>query len=1183
MNRSLDYRCDYYSLGALLYELVSGEPPFPSDDPLACVSAHISETPRPPQAPGREVPPCLSDIILKLLSKGAEDRYQSGFGLIADLKEAQRRWAAGERQSHFQLATKDVPRYFSVSQKCYGREKEIRLLEEAFEKVFSSNEAQMVLVSGASGIGKSTLINEVHKPLLRRRGIFIKGKFNQFSRDTPYDAFISAFSSLADHFLTLPESQLTRVRERLLKTLGHNARIAVDLVPKLGLILGDLPELEDLGSIGNANRFRLALDAIVVAIVQKEYPLVIFIDDLQWADGGSLGLIQNIFERRQGTHLFFIGAYRDNEVDQLHPLTRCLQNLTETGLDIARVSLNPLSETDLGALIADSLYSSVAETRDICHEIMLKTHGNPFFVHEVLTQLYHAKAFNFSAKLGRWEWSIENIRSLGLSSNVIDFLLIKIKSLGHEVIPLLAHAACIGHEFDLKTLSELSGQGLQEVSSLLAAPCQEHILVYEGPSFLFQHASSEERSPDTYEGIKYRFVHDRVQQACHTLFSEEEIRKIKLRYGIYLLKHSNEEDVNKNLIVQITELYNGGLEYIEVAAERSHLVNLNLLAARKSAASLSYGSAVKFARFGLKLLEDIDEEGHSDTYQNLMLIAAEGEYSNQNAEAAEQLFEKLLSKGGDPYSLALIYEKKAALCGMTGQYEKACLSGLEALKVLNVNLPAKPHALHGIIETMRVLQLAAKLRKHKLLSKRILSPPVDDERHKLIISVLESIQYNAYQYDINLFTLVTAYATKIILKKGNTEGASNFYNTLALFTLIVTQNNMHSAEIAELGMKYGKTYEPNLRLAKALFGSTYALLHWSRDVKESTSLYVEVEELLIQCGEFTWLDSTRASRLFYFAHHAPHTQDLVKSTSEMEGVTKLKISQAAKPAYCFAQQFLQVMNGQVSSIVVFREEDGWQKETIDTAMQKNPTTSTASAYLVLQAQAFVIFNRYEEAVTSLKHCELNKIVGTISVAYYNFFLGLCASALHQKQVMRYYDSRRKLHSVLNKFRKWALDVPVNFKHFALILEAELQLFKGQYLKATALYDEAISTAEQYSYFWVAGLAADRCAEMYLELRQHRLAETYLKLAYGFYQTYGAMGKLQQLLVNHPNVFSKANQTHTSTALNKTFHGTIAHTHSQTYQHGDVLDVTAITRAAQAISGSIRIDELLSKLLAILRQ
>ncbi|HYX35059.1 MAG TPA: AAA family ATPase, partial [Oligoflexus sp.] len=339
MNRSLDYRCDYYSLGALLYELVAGEPPFPTDDPLACVSAHISETPRPPQAPGREVPPSLSDIILKLLSKGAEDRYQSGFGLIADLKEAQRRWAEGDRQSHFQLATKDVPRYFSVSQKCYGREKEIGLLEEAFEKVFSSKEAQMILVAGTSGIGKTTLINEVQKPLLRRRGLFIKGKFNQYNRDTPYEAFISAFSSLADHFLALPEAQLTRIREGLLRTLGHNARVAVDLIPRFGAVLGELPELDDLGSVGNANRFRLALDAIVSAIVQYEYPLVIFIDDLQWADGGSLGLIQNIFERREGAQLFLIGAYRDNEVDQLHPLTRCIQSLTDMGLDIARVGL----------------------------------------------------------------------------------------------------------------------------------------------------------------------------------------------------------------------------------------------------------------------------------------------------------------------------------------------------------------------------------------------------------------------------------------------------------------------------------------------------------------------------------------------------------------------------------------------------------------------------------------------------------------------------------------------------------------------------------------------------------------------------------------------------------------------------------------------------------------------------
>ncbi|HYX36623.1 MAG TPA: AAA family ATPase, partial [Oligoflexus sp.] len=931
----------------------------------------------------------------------------------------------------------------------------------------------MILVAGTSGIGKTTLINEVQKPLLRRRGLFIKGKFNQYNRDTPYEAFISAFSSLADHFLALPEAQLTRIREGLLKTLGHNARVAVDLIPRFGAVLGELPELEDLGSVSNANRFRLALDAIVSAIVQYEYPLVIFIDDLQWADGGSLGLIQNIFERRQGAQLFLIGAYRDNEVDHLHPLTRCLQSLTDMGLDIARASLNPLNENDLAGLIADSLHSSSAETKDICEEVMLKTHGNPFFVHEVLTQLYHAKAFNFSAQLGRWEWDIKNIRSLGLSSNVIDFLIIKIRNMGAEVIPLLAHAACIGHEFDLKTLCTLTGTGLQEASKILAGPCQEHILIYEGPSFLFQHASSEERPADTFDGIKYRFVHDRVQQACHALVPEAEIKKIKLQYGRHLLRNSSSEDVKKNLSVQIAELFNSGVDYIEGPSEQSLVVDLNLMAANKSAASLSYGSSVKFARLGLKLLEDIGG-GYSDTYRNLMLIAAEAEYSNQNADAAEQLFEELLSKGGDPYSLALIYEKKTALYGLTGEFDKACVSGIEALKHLGIRLPKNPHILLGIALSMKTLYMARRLRKNNRLTSQMLSPQVQDKNYRLIVLTLFSMQYNAFQSDMKFFTYVTAYALQLILKHGPSDGASNICSSLALMTLLVTNNYSHAQELAELSIEVAETHEPRIYLGKVLFANAYCLLHWSKDVRRSIAQLSTAEDLLSQAGEVTWLDTARAVRIFFIMHFAPYIQDIAKQAEDMRGVTKLKISQTAKPGYSITQQYLRTMQGLIPNIVTFRDGDETDREAIAGVVEKVPTVSTRTNYLILQAQSFVIFNEYETAYRLLKLCELDKILGSVAVAYHNFFLGLCTSALYQQGFANYGQAFLKLQTTLRKAKKWAEVVPVNFKHFALILEAELQLFKGQYLKATALYDEAISTAEQYSYFWVAGLAADRC-------------------------------------------------------------------------------------------------------------
>ncbi|MDQ3232534.1 MAG: hypothetical protein M3Q07_11985, partial [Pseudobdellovibrionaceae bacterium] len=642
---------------------------------------------------------------------------------------------------------------------------------------------------------------------------------------------------------------------------------------------------------------------------------------------------------------------------------------------------------------------------------MLKTHGNPFFVHEVLTQLYHVKAFNFSAQLGRWEWDIENIRLLGLSSNVIDFLIIKIKNMGAEVIPLLAHAACIGHEFDLKTLCALSGAGLQEASKILAAPCQEHILIYEGPSFVFQHSSNEDRPAYTFDGIRYRFVHDRVQQACHTLLPEAEIKKIKLLYGRHLLRNSSDEDVKKNLIVQIAELFNTGLDYID-PPERSLIVDLNLMASKKSSASLSYGSAVKFARLGLEILQNTDSDDQGDRWRALMFALAEAEYHNHNVEISEQIFETLLSKGGHPFSMALVYEKKVALYSLTGENEKACLSGIEALKLLGVNLPVKPLMVHGLFECFRSLYLARKLRKSGHLVESLMSPPINDEKHKLTVALFIAVQFNSYQHSINFFTLALAYPIRLLLKRGSTEGASSLYNNLAQLTLLISQDYHHAATLADLGIEFAKKYESKGSLGRTLLSNAYCLLHWAKDVRESSAMLAEAEDLFIQAGEISWLDTLRAIKIFYPMHYAPYIQDITKIALDMEAVTKLKISPYATPGFCITQQYLRVMGGIVPDILTFRDEDSWDKDAVDQVMQIVPTTTTRTVYLVLQSQSFLIFNQYEKAFELLLGCDLNKMLGTLSAAYYNFFLGLCASALHRRQLMDYYESARRLRSAL---------------------------------------------------------------------------------------------------------------------------------------------------------------------------
>ncbi|MEG4353122.1 serine/threonine-protein kinase PknK, partial [Microcoleus sp. LAD1_D3] len=635
MNRSLDYRTDFYSLGVTFYELLTGQLPFESTDALELVHCHIAKEPIPPhllgggeEERGRGGEPCpkaVSDIVMKLMAKMAEERYQSVWGLKADLEECLFQLQANGTIADFPLGSKDISDKFQIPQKLYGRESEVKTLLTAFDRV-SQGTTEMMLVAGYSGIGKSVLVAEVHKPITQKRGYFISGKFDQFQRNIPYSAFVSAFQGLMRQLLTESEAQLNLWREKLLAAFGSNGQVIIEVIPEVELIIGKQSPVPELSPAESNNRFNLVFQNFIRAFCAKEHPLVIFLDDLQWADSATLNLIQLMMTDADTQYLFLIGAYRDNEVNPNHPLMMTLDGLRNVGATINFITLAPLDSKHICQLIADTLHSDASSVKPLAELVVHKTGGNPFFVYEFLKTLHTENLITFDFERHGWQWDISNIEAKGITDNVVELMIGKVKKLPPVTQQVLRLAACVGADFDLSTLSIISERSTSEVYKDLTAAVQSGLIL--PTSELDEELLIQD----------YKFLHDRVQQAAYSLIDEKDKQEIHLKIGRILLKNFEKHELEERIFDVVNHL-NKGQSLLADKAEKEQLARLNLIAGRKAKFSSAYQPALVYITDGMKFLPPNSwEEDYHLTF-SYHLEKGEIEYLNASWDEALSTFD----------------------------------------------------------------------------------------------------------------------------------------------------------------------------------------------------------------------------------------------------------------------------------------------------------------------------------------------------------------------------------------------------------------------------------------------------------------------------------------------------------------------------------------------------------------
>ncbi|MGB0384691.1 MAG: ATP-binding protein, partial [Ardenticatenaceae bacterium] len=595
MNRAIDYRTDFYSLGVTFYQLLTGELPFQSRDPMELVHAHLAKEPLPPALLDPQIPATVSDIIMKLIAKSAEERYQSCYGLLMDLDACLRQLQSGGKIRGFRLAEYDQVDRFQIHEKLYGRAAEISSLLAAFERV-SQGATEIMLVSGHPGTGKSALVNEIHKPITQQRGYFVTGKFDQLQRNIPYSGLIDAFQDLIRQILTESEEQIAIWAQTLRRAFGPNGQVIIDVIPEVQLVVGKQPPVPELGATEAQNRFHLVFQEFINVFTRKEHPLVIFLDDLQWADLASLRLIQLMMTNLERHSFFLIGAYRDNEVEAAHPLRLTLDEIQKAGTKINQIRLAPLELADIEQLIRDATGCASQQSTALAELLLPKTHGNPFFLSQFLTSLVEEQLLWFDPTGRVWQWDVGQIQQLEITDNVVEFMAGQIKKLSPKTQHALQLAACIGHQFDLRTLSVVHQRSQQQIAADLWPAVQEGLILPIGDAYKLIGSYEAETGDELL--VCYKFLHDRVQQAAYSLIAEARKQELHLDIGRLMLQRFGEEEQ----IFEIVNQLNFGRELIGTQKEKQQLIRLNLLAGQKAKMAMAYQTALSYFAVGIELL-----------------------------------------------------------------------------------------------------------------------------------------------------------------------------------------------------------------------------------------------------------------------------------------------------------------------------------------------------------------------------------------------------------------------------------------------------------------------------------------------------------------------------------------------------------------------------------------------------
>lgn len=1141
MNRSIDARSDLYSLGVTLYEMLTGTLPFSAADPMEWIHCHIARQPMPPGERVDGIPDTVTAIVMKLLAKTAEDRYQTAAGVAADLDRCLQAWQSHRRIDPFPLGTRDVSDRLLIPEKLYGREVEIETLLAAFDRVVSHGKAELVVVSGYSGIGKSSVVNELHKVLVPPRGLFASGKFDQYKRDIPYATLAQAFQTLVRQLLSKNEADLSGWRSMLLEALGTNGSLMIALIPELALIVGEQPPVPDLPPQEAQTRFQQVFRRFLGVFARAEHPLALFLDDLQWLDRATLDLIEHLSTHPEVRHLLLVGAYRDNEVGPSHALVRTLDAIRTAKGRVLEIVLAPLGPGDVGRLVVDALHCDPVLAQPLVRLVHEKTGGNPFFTIQFLMVLAEETLLAFEHRSAAWTWDIARIRTKGFTDNVLDFMATKLGRLSPATRDLLGKLACVGNTGQAVTLSMVFGISEDEIHAALWEVVRTGLISRQ-------------------EGA-YTFLHDRVREAAYTLICEDERAAVHLQIGRILAARTMPADIDRKIFEVVNQL-DRGAALIQSPEERQQVAALNLRAGKRARTSTAYASALTYFAAGRALLGDDGWQRQQPLMFDLELHLGECEFLTGELASAERRLLALVGRAASVVDKAAVTRLRLALYLTLDRPDRAIEVGLEYLRHIGIDWSSQPSQDDVRLELERMQRLL----HGRSIEQLIELPPMGDLAWRATMDVLSGLFAPTLLTDSNLYDLVVLRMTTLSLEHGHCDASCYAYshiNRVLGFRFGDYQSAFRFGQLAcDLAQNRGlDRFEARVYASFGAFA-----LPWMKDLFASRALIERGFDMAQASGDLTYA-------VFGFKNLITNLLVSGEPLGDVQREAEQGLAFARQARFGFAidwftaQLMLIRALGGPSLDLDSPENAGYGDRWYEQHLEKDPPLALCTCtYWIHKLQACVLAQDQRAALEAITKATplLWSTRSFLEAADYHFYGALthaaaCNSASAERRA-QHFDALLENHRQL---LVWAENCPATFENRAALVGAEIARLEGRDLDAMRCYEDAIRSARKHSLIQNEAIANEFAARFYAERDFETIANTYLRNARYCYLRWGADAKVRQLDRLHAHLREEPARPRATSTISTPV---------------EQLDLATVIKVSQAVWGEIVLEKLVDTLM-----
>ncbi|MEK4197526.1 AAA family ATPase [Paenibacillus sp. FSL R5-0876] len=1131
-----DYRSDFYSLGIILYECLSGSRPFELHDVVDIVYRHLADTPEPLHRKFPTIPLSVSDIVGKCMEKMPEARYASALGIKSDLEECLSRLEESGHIEPFPLGSWDIPERWMVSGRFYGRHLEQQSLREALQRA-SQGAVETVWISGESGIGKTTFLKETLRNTVSLDGFFARGKFESRHTSLPYGIWHQVIEELVSQLLMETKLQVEVWKLRILQAVDNYGQLLIDFVPKLELLIGPQPSVPSLPPLEAQHRFQLIMSRFIQLFPHEDHPLILVLDNLQWADDTSLQYLTSLIEDTATTHLLIVLSYRNREITRLHPLSRLEKHLIDRNVAMSRISLQALELTDLKQLLLDVMRYEAADLDELARVLLHKTDGNPLFIKQFLQDLIDDQRVEFDENIRSWKWDLQRITELNVPDNVASYLSSKLQQFPEQTVYALSRAAFIGSLFDLRTLADITETPIEALSEALAVAVHGRLL---------QPVNGEEYP-------HYKFQHNRIHQAAYAFISEEERSELHWKIGLLLLGRSPLSE--GTTLFEAVQHLNQALTWLDRPEQRLQLVELNLQAGVKAKQTTAHETALQYMLQATSLLAEQSWEAHYGLTFRVFRERAELEYLCSHFDTANELFHLLIDKATTNMDKAYVYAMKVQLEASNDNHEEVISLGQHTLSLLKVKHQFDP----GYVQlTLQWLRLRRRLKKVSLESLTLL-PPMTDEARRIAMSTLDHSSNACFYVNREGWLASSFTMIELTLDYGMTPEASIGFIGYAMFQYYYFRNDEETFKWAMLAFSLSEPYPKQHMTTLAAFAMCYdswrhydpAMLHTFTEKAgkvglESGDLWKGNQNVLINCASLLQFGHPLGD---IYERLITHSGDLLRHNNS------LHCKQAIVAAAILVRLTGYRSIDDPFPIAEISEPDFAQSVHGDTF------DFIQEMVWIYQYLTGYVFGEYREAGEALAKSAAiikSREDGLDSPMQIMYECLVWAQLYEEYNAEEQRTYRAKMRKCLKKMKNLAMRCPGNYQHKYLLMKAELTRLSRDPRQAEALYEQSIETARVHGHIHDLAMAAECYGKFGLRHGKMHLARIYMTEAYEAYLQWGAKAKAADLEQQHRHLL-----------------------HIKREPGLDRVDSLSVVMSAQALSGEMEMSRLLATLMRIM--